>query len=212
MPHRRSWIRIGAMLAAGAFVLSGCSTPQVKRSRETAASLGDLRALLERSDRQAAELERALSALQAADAARLRAAFVDFDRQLERMRKVVRDVQSQTADLKARGAKYLAVWEQQAGRLANPGLQEMSRERQSEVREKFFRLLAGMGRLSAAYAPYDKDLTDLQIFLGNDTTRIGSEMARPHLTKVRDDSVPVREAMGVARQRVGELSAALSPK
>lgn len=212
MPNRRSWIRTGALLAAGAVVLYGCATPQIKRSKETAASLDDLRELLERSDRQAAELERSLSTLQAADAAHLRAAFIDFDRQLERMRKAVRDVQSQTADLKARGGKYLEVWEQQAARLANPDLQQMSRDRQAEVREKFFRLLAGMDRLASVYASYEKDLTDLQVFLGNDTTRVGSEMARPHLAKVRDDAVPVREAMGVARQRVGELSQALTPK
>ena len=57
MPNRRLWILTGALFAAGALVLSGCATPQVKRSKETAASLGDLRELLERSDRQAALVE-----------------------------------------------------------------------------------------------------------------------------------------------------------
>lgn len=201
-----------AVLSAGAVALSGCSTTQAERSKRTATGLNELRELLEKGDRQVVALNGAVESVMKAEPAKLRAACAAFDKELARARKLASRAQAEVGDIKGNASAYFKVWEQQAGKLENSSLKAMSQERRAALQQDYNRTLASLERVGAAYDPYARDMADLQVFLGNDLTKAGSELAKPHLAKVLADAAPARSALADALVQVKALAAVLAPK
>lgn len=202
-------VLVASMAAA---VTAGCSTSRQARSADAVASLRDVRTLLERGQGRVDDLQRATLELQGAPAADLRKTYERFARAAKDLRSIAASTRSQALSMRKRGTAYLSAWEKEVGRIQNADLQGMSRERQALLSQDFGRVQAAMAALETAYVAYEKDLTDLETFLGNDLTRAGGDLARPHLKKLADDSAAVRAASEAARTAVSGLEKVLAPK
>ena len=190
----------------------GCSTTQPERSQRAVSDLQQLTKLLTESDTQIAALNKELRAVSKAKPDDLRDAYADFDKELQRTQQLAGEVNDLSDDLKNNAEKYFETWEKQASKLNNSDLKDMSLERQKTLRQEFDRVMAAMDRLAAAYKSYSTDVKDLQMFLGNDMTRAGSEMAKPQITKVLAGGDPLQAALRGAQTEVQSMATILKPK
>ena len=190
----------------------GCSTTQPERSKRAVSDLQQLTQLLKDGDAQLSALNTELRAVSKAKPDDLRDAYADFDKELQRTQQLAGEVNDLSDDLKNNAEKYFETWKKQASKLSNGELKDMSLERQKTLRQEFDRVMGSMDRLAAAYKSYSTDVKDLQLFLGNDMTRAGSEMAKPQIARVLAGGDPLQAALRGAQTEVQSMATILKPK
>jgi hypothetical protein len=202
---------IGVLLMA-AFLMSACSTTRQERSAKAVSSLREVRELLAKGEGKVGDLQKEGGALQKAGPDNLRSAYDRFASAAKDLRNVAAETRGEAGAMRARATDYFSAWEKELGQINNVELRKMSRERQSLLNQDFGRIQRAMSSLEKAYVAYEKDLADVERFLGNDLTRMGSEMAGPYLAKLAEEASGVLGASKDVREAIASLEQVLAPR
>lgn len=200
---------IGLILLA---LLAGCSTTRQERSAQAATSMGDLRKMLDRGAEQSIELVAATDKLSAASPADIRKSYEQFSKGAQRLRSTAADVKSLSASMKKRANVYLSQWEKEIGSINDGGLRQMSRERQVALEQEFRKLAASMASLGQNYNSAERNLSDIEKFVGNDLTVAGGDMAKPALERLSGDLLKVKASLRLAQDELSYLEQMLKPR
>ncbi len=192
--------------------LAGCATARPDRSRKAAASMKELNDSLALGQSQLKRVQEATSDLARAKPEELRATYERFAQEASALRDTADDAREETRSMRKNAKAYFAGWEKELNDISNGELQQMSRERRALLESEYGRISAAMSELVQAYEAYEKDVADLEKFLGNDLTRVGSELARPFLARLPGEAEAVRRALGKAQAALGHLQDVLKPK
>jgi len=199
-------------LFACAGLLAGCSTTRQEKSARAVSSMGDLRQLLSKGADQTVKLKASTDSLASAKTGDLRNAYDGFAKDATSLRGIAADVRSLKADMSSAAGAYLVNWEKELGQISNSDMKKMSRDRQALMKKEFGDITSAMGALGKAYAAYEKDIADIEKFLGNDLTQAGSTAVKPYLAKLVTEADSVISATKKAEGAVAHLEDALKPK
>jgi hypothetical protein len=200
---------IGLMVLA---LLAGCSTTRQDRSDQAATSMGDLRKMLDRGAEQSVELIAATDKLSAASPADIRKAYAEFSKAAQGLRSVAEDGKALSASMKKRSNVYLSNWEKEIGSISDSNLQQMSRERQAALEQEFRKLAASVAGLGQTYNSFERNLSDIEKFVGNDLTVAGRDMAKPALERLSGDLLKVKASTRSAQDALSRLEQMLKPR
>lgn len=193
-------------------VLTGCSTARQERAQNTATSMTSLRSLLARGSEQTSALQEAITQLTLTKPDGLRKSYDQFARKAAELRGTADEARDVGAAMKKRAKAYFANWEKEMSQISNSDLKALSKERQALLSQEFAAISAAMSDLGLAYTAYERDLSDMERFLGNDLTRVGSNLAVPHLDRLAKESGSVKAAIERTSAAVRHLETTLSPK
>jgi hypothetical protein len=199
-------------ITLAAAVLVGCSTARQDRSAQAAASMGDLRKLLDRGAEQSAELVAATDKLSAAKPADIRKSYEQFIKGAQRLRSIAEDGKSLTTSMQKRSSVYLSKWEKEIASINDSELRQMSRERQASLDQEFRKLTASMADLGRTYNSFERNLSDIETFVGNDLTVAGRNMAKPALERLSADLLKVKATTRSAQDSLSQLETIFKPR
>jgi predicted nucleic acid-binding Zn-ribbon protein len=201
-----------ALITSGLLIAAmGCTTTRQDRSARAASSMADLHKLLAQGEKQVDEVQKALNYLHRAEGRSLRKAYSRFDSEVRDLRKIAAKVDSTASMMAKHSDAYFKKWQAELGEIHNRDLSELAQARQSQLKQQYLAIQHSMTRLKNAYATYDRDMSDMQRFLGNDLTKAGSHMAAPYLGKLEAEAEMVKQATAETRSTVGRLTSILSP-
>ena len=195
-----------------ACLLSACSTTRQERSAKAVSSLREVRELLAQGEGKVGELQKTTAALQKAGPDDLRKAYDQFDSAAKELRAVASDTTSQAAAMRKRAKDYFSAWEKEVGQINNVELRNLSQERRSLLNQDFVRIQSAMHALEKAYVAYEQGLADTERFLGNDLTRVGSDLVKPYLDKLGHKASTVLAASEETRAAITRLEHVLAPR
>jgi hypothetical protein len=193
-------------------LLAGCSTTRQDRSAQAATSMSDLRKMLDRGAEQSVELVAATDKLSAASPSDIRKAYAQFSKGAQGLRSIAEDGKSLSASMKKRSNIYLSKWEKEIGSINDSDLRQMSRERQAALEQEFRKLAASMAGLGQTYNSFERNLSDIEKFVGNDLTVAGRDMAKPALERLSGDLLKVKASTRSAQDALSRLEQMLKPR
>ncbi len=203
--------RIFSTLAL-AGLLAGCATTRQEKSAQTASTMEDLSLLLTKSTEQAGKLQNAAEYLATVNSDGLRQAYDRFAKEATELRSIAAKTLSVNESLGKKAKDYFANWEKELGEISNSDLKTMSRDRQTLLQQQYSELSTAMDEWNKVYMGYEKNLADLEKFLGNDLTQVGSEFAKPYLEKLASDTESFKGATQKTEATVSRLGDVLKPK
>lgn len=203
--------RVLALLAI-AGILTGCATTRQEKSARTASTMGELRKLLATGAEQTGKLQDAAENLAKVKTDDLRQAYERFAMEAKQLRAVAAETRNVNTSMSKKAHDYFANWEKEVAEIGNGDLKEMSRERQFLVQQEYGEISSTMRELDMSYTAYETDLADIEKFLGNDLTRVGSDFAKPYLNKLSAKADLVKAATRKAEAAVAHLEDVLKPK
>lgn len=190
------------VVAAVAMVLTGCgSTPRVAEEAKPA-----LRAMsAEMNDGEAAMrgVVDSLQALMKADMD-VPAATRDFENSLARLSGVVdrvRGVRPQTNP----DIGFLGRWNEDIDAMQNQAMKEAARERRDATVSAFEELDKRIERLRDEFAPFYRDLQELQTYLNNDPTPAGLRGAKGEVAELIRRKDGVMSRLGSVQSQLDKL-------
>ncbi len=192
--------------------LVGCSTTRQERSKNASTSMRELNQLLSQAGTQTEKLQASVDKLVKAGPDDLRKAYEQFAKDAGTLRSLAGDARAQGKAMKKSSEAYFSSWEKELSQISNSDLKKMSKERQALLQGEYGDIAAAMSALGKAYTAYEKDLADMERFLGNDLTRAGSELAKPFLTRLNQEADTVQSATRKAQAAISHLETVLKPK
>lgn len=191
---------------------TGCTTTRQERSAQAATKMTELSELLDRGEKQIEAVQKAVTALHRADADKLRKAYDRFDGEVEKMRTMADKVTATSKAMKSRSETYFKAWEAELGEIHNRDLSKLAQDRQAQLKRNFQSIQDATLQLKNSYEAYDRDIADMQRFLGNDLTRAGGSMAAPYLERLAAEAAAVKAATANTREQVAMLAGILAPE
>ncbi len=212
MKRKMEYMLAGAMAVVVALSSTGCSTTRQERSAQAATKMAELRDLLDQGEKQIDAVQKAVTDLHRADASHLRKAYDRFDSEAEKMRNIAGKVKATYSAMKKQSDAYFKEWEAELGEIHNRDLSKLAQERRTLLKQHYQSIQDATRQLKNSYAAYDRDIADMQRFLGNDLTRAGSSMATPYLERLAAEAAAVKAATADTRERVAMLARIMAPE
>src|SRR5262245_16474202 len=132
---------LGLPLGACAISLAGCASTAdspkqgVKRTEQTADSLGEVRLEVMAAKKQLEATTAALQTLTSQAGGNRRPNFEAYMRELARLEVQANRAKSRADDLYARADAYIAKWAEEATKVQNPDLKKQAEERRAKVKQ-----------------------------------------------------------------------------
>lgn len=135
------------------------------------------------------------------------AAFVTYQRKTDRTRHAAESAGKRSASLQVNGPASMRLWELEMAKLSNPKLRVASAEHTAIVRRHYDKIRDQAADTQAAYAPFVSDLTDLEVYLQQDTTMRGVNAALPKIAKIENSGNALRSSIDAFIAAIDALTA-----
>lgn len=171
--------------------LTGCATEEkeaVKRTEQTADSLGEVRNDVLAAKKQLDATTSALDKLVGQATGNRRPAFENYMKERARLQVQAEKARARADDLYARADAYITKWAEDASKVQNPELKKEAEARRAKVKEGIAGIQAAARSTRDAYRPLLQDLTDIQTALSNDLTDAGIAAVKPLAAKAAADA------------------------
>lgn len=200
------------VIATAAGIFAGCSSPTGYQKGARAGTAMNTAA--NNITRTSDQIERTLTALN--DLVNhpqndLPRQFRTFTSEVNTLDSLAKQVSTQAADMKARGAAYFDRWSQELATIQNENIRNRSEARQKEVAARFQTVAANYDQAKASFQPFMSDLRDVQRFLATDLTPGGISAVKKFATKANENAVPLRKSLATLADEFKGLGVALTP-
>lgn len=159
-----------------------------------------------------AEIQKTLDSYNAmfkSDDTKVRDAYKDVEKGIERTEKKREEVKKHIDEMKAEGDTYFASWKQSLQQIQDPGLREKSEDRMAETRSHFDGVLASVEEARGAYEPFMKSLKDQWTYLGHDLNAQGLASLKPDAEKLRGQSADLFKKIDASMKKANDYIASL---
>lgn len=207
---------ISCMLFASLFLatglnLTGCATTGIERATKTTGTMQTVESEYRQVGMQVDATNASLHDLINPGQTDLKRAFDRYETNVARMEKLGKELDEDSADMRAKGQSYFSEWEKQDATYANPEIKQLSEERRRELREAFARIPEASLGVKQSLNSYLADIRDIRKYLSNDLTPKGVEAITPVAEKAMQDGenlktsiAPVLAAIERARTAIAQ--------
>jgi DNA repair exonuclease SbcCD ATPase subunit len=143
------------------------------------------------------------------DETKVRDAYKDVEKGIERIEKKREEVKKHVDEMKAQGDAYFASWNQSLQQIQDPDLRKKSEGRMAETRKHFDGVLASVDTARGAYEPFIKSLKDQWTYLGHDLNAEGLTSLKPDADKLRGQSVDLFKKIDDGMKKANDYIASL---
>ena len=210
--YLRSTSLIGAILVM-AVVVSSCGTTPVKRQERAADTLSDVTEGMVATRTQIDKTLTSLNALMSAPPNKLRDAYDQYVKDVDRMSKLAQEHQKHSQQLRERSAAWLSGWQKSHGEIQNPDLRTVSEGRRAQVMTRFDTINGSTAAAQQSFGPFLQNLQDVKRVLGNDLSSRGIDAvaASGAVQQANANGPAVARALDVATSDLQALGGTLSP-
>lgn len=174
------------ILGAGSGLI-GCATTGTERATKTTRSMqtveNEYYQVTSQVDATNASLQEVISPNQTD----LKKAFEKYKTEVDTMERLGKQLDQDSADMKARGQNYFSEWEKQEATYSNPQIRQLSDERRIQLRDVFARIPEASSGVRQSLHSYLADIKDIRKYLSNDLTPQGVEAIEPVAQKAIQD-------------------------
>jgi ABC-type transporter Mla subunit MlaD len=203
-------LRSIAVLVSVLALALGCASSKPAGS-EAAASIAELRDLLTTSGNQVTKTIDSLQRLMTTTGD-LTPAYKEFAENVKVTEKQGEKVKDTAKKMREKSADYMEKWYAESQGSNDASLNQLSAERQAQVRSQFENLRAIGQRTAAAYDPFLKGLKDVQKHLDRDLTASGLAVAGPTAQMTIAEGRKVQEGISSYQAALNQLAAAWSAR
>lgn len=191
-----TYTMISSILVGTAITLtSGCGTlPPQERSTRAVESTDKLSDLVHKGIKQNDTLQLSVKKLASANPENLRESYDAYINDAEKLRDIADEIQDTSQFMNDKTEEYFKGWEKDLKGIRNSKLKNAGQERKASMMDDFTAIAESMEKLEEAYAKYERDIDDVESFLGNDLTPAALQLAKPHLKKLSRNSPAIKEA------------------
>jgi uncharacterized protein YukE len=182
-------------LVAGLLILAGCTSTGHQKSEATAEGLQSAADRISQSQTTRTATLAALNDLMNNPQPDLRPQFKKFTSLLKTWQDQIRDVESKSASMQAKGAAYFQKWDEELAKIQNEDIRKRSVARKEAVRKQFDKIREAYAEVDQKRRPLLADLADIQTALNADLTRAGLEAVKPVVKKANQDATPMGRAV-----------------
>jgi hypothetical protein len=111
--------------------------------------------------------------------------------------------------LEATLTEHYELWDQELAAISNQELKQQGRERRAEVTKAFGDIKEAFNQVSMAFAPYLKNLQDLQRYLAADLSAAGVKGAGGMIGGLKLESVGVQRHIQTAASKIKDLQTSM---
>ncbi|MBE0568123.1 MAG: DUF2959 family protein [Deltaproteobacteria bacterium] len=205
---RFSAVFITTVLLGAITGLTGCATTSMDRATKTTTSMqaveGDYKQASVQIDATRASLEDLIKPGQG----KLKKAYGDYAKNVEKMEKVGKQLNTHTEQMRVRGNEYFAEWESS---YTSPEIRELSERRRNEMREIYAKIPEASIGVPGALKSYLTDIKDIQTYLSNDLTPQGVETIRPMAQRAVTDGENLKEAVKPVLIAIDRVKTEMTP-
>jgi uncharacterized phage infection (PIP) family protein YhgE len=199
------------VLVSSALVWGGCSSTGVERAEDTAESMQDSVANIEKGKTQIKKTMDSLNKVQASAGSDPRSALKEFSNNVEDIKDAAKKVRKTTDDMKDSGKDYYKTWQKQLSGMNNEQLKAISSARQAESQATYEKVVGAYNGVREAYKPFIKDLTDIQTYLSNDLTPGGISAIKPVADRAETNAAVLNDSLSALQANFSSMAAAIAP-
>jgi len=202
----------GAMALACASILTftGCATTPADQAANMASSVTKTSQQLEASRAAVTQVLTTLNQLVTQPEGDMRSQYNDYLASVKNLVSTSDKVQSSVNEMVANGRAYFMNWSNQVAAISDPALKKLSDERKEKASAGLAELKANTDKVRASYAPLEKSLNDVGIYLGNNLTADGIAALKPRLNDIKINAVAVRDSLNDVVQSLDKFSTTLA--
>lgn len=178
-------------LAAALAALAGCASNGHQKSEATAEGLQNSADRIAKAQTTREATLAALNDLVENPQPDLRPQFKKFVSSLNTWQSQVRDVESKSASMQAKGAAYFEKWDLELAKIQNEDIRKRSVARKEVVAKQFDKIRMAYAEVDKTRRPLMADLIDIQTALNADLTRAGLDAVKPVVKKANKDAEPL---------------------
>ena len=199
------------VLVSSALVWGGCSSTGVERAEDTAESMQDSVANIEKGKTQIKKTMDSLKKVQESAGSDPRSAFKEYGDNVEDVKAAAKKVRKTTDDMKDSGKDYYKTWQKQLSGMNNEQLKAISSARQAESQATYEKVVGAYNGVREAYKPFIKDLTDIQTYLSNDLTPGGISAIKPVADRAETNAAVLNDSLSALQANFSSMAAAIAP-
>lgn len=188
-------------------LLAGCATAGYQRADRTAQSMDSARQNMAQMSESIDKTTASLRSLINREGGDLRPAFRDYSSNVQQLRAISERTIANAERMREQGLSYFREWQGQLQKIRTDELQSISQERLEAARDDYEAIRDSLWRARQAYAPYIRDLTDIERFLSVDLTPGAVERLRPTADRAINASDNVKRELQDAMNSADRVSA-----
>jgi hypothetical protein len=203
------WFQL--LLISSALTWGGCSSTGVERAEETAESMQDSVANIEKGKNLVKKTMDSLKKVQDSAGSDPRSAFNEYSENVEDIKDAAKKVSKTTNAMKDAGKDYYKTWQKQLSGMNNEQLKAISAARQAESQATYEKVVGAYNGVREAYKPFIKDLTDIQTYLSNDLTPGGINAIKSVADRAETDAAVLNDSLSALQANFSSMAAAIAP-
>jgi hypothetical protein len=204
-------MRLAALLACGALLVTGCATTGPERAAQSAESMQATRGEFEKALEQLDAVVAALDDLVTNPEADLKPQYQAYATALDALDARVVSIRKRADEMAARGEAYFEGWEADAEGIANPELKEHSAQRKEKLREEYNKITTQADAVRNVANPLLQALRDLQKVIGMDLTSDGVKAVAGPAEKAKEQTESVKVEVNKLLAELETVAKLLSP-
>lgn len=135
--------------------------------------------------------------------------YAAFTANVERVRGLSRDIDTQSKELTVRSEEYFKKWEADNAQIEDQAIRATSVERRSDLQRRFADVTNAYQDTKRSLQPFVANLSDIARYLGNDLSTTGVGNIAPAAAKAKSQGADVKRDLVSVRHRLDELSKAM---
>jgi len=160
------------------FTLGACAHSTPDRAAKAASSLEVMHGNSTKARAQIDTVLTSLDTLLNASPDKLRDSYDRYDKDVRQMNAYAADMRENDADLRSNGNAYLAQWQRDASKVADPELRALAEQRRHEITRSSEEMRSKVTLAAGSFAGFLRDINDIQKVIGNDLTPVGQSDVR----------------------------------